>query len=72
MSDPEHKQINSKLDSILKILNGNGKLGIVAKCQLAYDWMLQMKKDKHSMVMILYRTVLVIFLGFIAMKVGLK
>lgn len=37
MSDKEeHKEINGKLDSILKILNGNGKIGLCAKVNILW------------------------------------
>lgn len=66
------KNINDKLDNILSLLNGNGKIGFIAKCQLSYDWMMEKKKDRHDLVMIGYRFVLITVLGFIAVKLGIK
>lgn len=65
-------EIKADVKSILKLLNGNGKIGFIAKCQMCYDWMLQAKTNKNSILMSLYRTALVLILGFIAVKVGLK
>lgn len=65
-------EIKDDVKSILKLLNGNGKIGFIAKCQMVYDWMLQVKSDKGNIVMFAYRVMLALILGFIAVKVGLK
>lgn len=36
--DDDHKDINDKLDSILSILNGNGKVGLCAKVNLLWGF----------------------------------
>ena len=68
----ELKEIKEDVKAILRILNGNGKVGLVAKCQQVYDWMIRVKSDKHSIGMLAYRTVLVLGIGFIAVRLGIK
>ena len=37
MSDTDHEIINKKLDAILTILNGNGKIGLCAKVNILWS-----------------------------------
>ena len=53
-------------------INGNGKRGYFEMTRLVYEWMMEKKKDKHDIGMLVYRTVLGIFIAFIALKLGLK
>ncbi len=36
MSEEDYKEVNNKLDAILKILNGNGKIGVCAKVNILW------------------------------------
>ncbi len=72
MSEQDIQEIKTDIKDILKILNGNGRIGLVAKSQMCYDWMLNVKSDKNNIAMFVYRGILVLILGFIATKVGLK
>ena len=65
-------EIKADVKAILKLHNGNGQIGFIAKCQMCYDWMIQAKDNKNSVLMSAYRAMIVIILGFIAVKVGLK
>ena len=36
MIEEDYKELNEKLDAILKILNGNGKIGVCAKVNIIW------------------------------------
>jgi len=65
----EHKKRTGNLEMII---NGNGKLGMAAKVNLLYEWMLATKATKNGVLDWTFRMAISILLAFIAVKVGLK
>ena len=66
------KEIKDRLEHLRVMMQGNGKMGFITKAQLAYDYIVEKRKDKHDMTMVIYRIVMGIGLAFVAVKLGLK
>jgi len=60
--------VEAKVDNILKVMNGNGKIGIIAKVQMLWEG----KKTSMGLVDWAFRITIASVLGYIAVKVGLR
>jgi len=65
------EEIKLDIKSILRLMNGNGKIGFITMARLAYDYTISKKKDSHDIAMYVYRFVVAILLTFIAVKLGI-
>lgn len=66
------ERVDVRTANIEKTINGNGKMGLATKANLAYEHVINSDKTKNGRLDWLFRTVLGIFILFIAAKVGLK
>ena len=66
------KELNHKIDSIKAILMGNGKVGVVEMARRSFDYMLLSKKTKNGLLDWVFRGIIVIILGYVAVKIGIK
>lgn len=66
------EEIKDDVKSIKKILNGNGVPGLIALFAYDHDWITEERKFRNGLVTIVFRTVIVLILGYIAYMVGLK
>lgn len=66
------KEIGDDTKQILKLLNGNGTLGIVAKVENHDTYINGQIKNKTGIMTFAFRFVLSIAIGYIAVKLGLK
>ena len=64
--------LEKSVNKILKLIQGNGTMGIATKAHLAYEEMQERIKSKNKIKLDVYRWVIFAILGFIAVKVGLK
>ncbi len=60
--------LEAKVEDVLKILNGNGKIGLVAKVQILWEG----QKTKQGLLDWAFRIIIATVLGYVALKVGLK
>ena len=80
MSDVVHKcnkeddiaEIKKDVKTVMKLINGNGTLGFGEMARRSFEWMTVQKSTRNGMLDWLFRSLITIMLGFIAMKVGLK
>jgi hypothetical protein len=70
MTDLE--EIKADVKSILKIMNGNGTRGCIAKQEELYDWMTQSKKNKWGLLDHVFKLVITVVVFYIASQIGLK
>ncbi len=66
------QEIKTDVKDIKKILNGNGQIGVVAKVEYHELWIQRQKSKRDSIVNFVYRAVIAVVVGYIAIKVGLK
>jgi len=66
------KDLSEEIKCINTVLNGNGKVGIVAQVKFNSSWISKQREKRDSILNFVYRTVIAIILVFIATKVGLK
>ena len=66
------KELNYKLDNIKAMLVGNGKMGIAEMARRAFDMCTSCKKTKSGLLDWVFRIIIAVVLGFVAVKVGLK
>lgn len=64
--------LESKVDNILLIMNGNGKVGLCAKVELNSDFIVREKKRRSGLVTMIIRGIVLILLAYIASRVGLS
>lgn len=60
------------ISKILKLIQGNGTMGIATKAHLAYEEMTKRIEKQGNMKFDIYRFLIFLILSFIAVKVGLK
>ena len=65
-------RIENKLTHMEKLLMGNGTIGIAEMARRAFEFCQNAKVSKQGFIDWLFRAIILIFLGFIAAKVGLK
>lgn len=63
--------LEGNVAKILKLIQGNGTMGIATQARLAYDDMIEKRKEKSKLKMDIYRWFIFAILGFIAYKVGI-
>jgi len=66
------KELNEKLDAIHKLLMGNGKIGVTEMARRAFEYMQHQDKTRNGLWDWGFRAVILIFISFIAVRVGLK
>jgi len=66
------KEIKDKLNHIEKLLMGNGKVGVAEMARRAFEYCQWHKTTKNGLLDWVFRSVIVIIVSFIAIKVGLK
>ena len=54
------------------ILLGNGKIGVAEMARRSFEYMVSAKSTKNGLMDWTFRMVIVIVLGYIAVRVGLK
>ena len=67
----ELKEIKDDMKHVLKILNGNGVPGLVAKVDANCSWISRQIENSSGTTTFIFRAFLAIILSFIAAKVGL-
>ncbi len=73
MSPDQILKIEKALEYIKDILEGTAeKVGIVHIVRSNNEWIKEQKKKKDSTLNFVYKTVIIIILGYIAHRVGLK
>ena len=66
------KDISGDIKDVLKLLNGNGEIGMCAKVELHDQYITKQAKTKAGYVTFIVRTVFGILLVYIAAKLGLR
>jgi len=66
------QEIKSKLAHIEKLLMGNGVIGIAEMSRRAFEHCQYLKQSKNGLLDWAFRVVIMVALGFIATRVGLK
>jgi len=65
-------KLEASIESVKKLLLGNGEIGIAEKARRAYNYMRHQDKTKNGRLDWTFRAVIGILLTFIAVRVGLK
>lgn len=66
------KEMKIDVKSILKLINGNGVVGISTMAQLSYNDLIERQKAGRGMKHDIYRWIIFAILSFVAIEVGLK
>ena len=66
------EEIKDELDVIRKVLMGNGKVGVAEMARRSFNWMCLTKASKNGKLDWVFRVGILIIMGFVAVKVGLK
>jgi len=66
------QEIKTKLAHIEKLLKGNGVIGVAEMARRAFEQCQEYKKAKNGLLDWAFRAVILILIGFIAMKLELK
>lgn len=65
-------EIKDSIREIKVLLHGNGKIGISEMARRSFEYMTMMKSTKNGLMDWTFRAIIVIVLGYISVKVGLK
>ena len=68
----ELKKIEEKLNHIEKLLMGNGKVGVAEMSRRAFEYCQAMKCSKNGLFDWTFRVLIMLVLGYIATRVGMK
>ena len=71
MSKDEIDKIMGELESIKKLLMGNGAIGVAQQTKLNTDWITRQRSRKDNVINTIYKIVISIILLYIAREVGL-
>lgn len=66
------KEIKAKLVHIEKLLMGNGIVGVAEMARRAFESMQASKKSKNGLLDWSFRIIILILIGFVAVKLELK
>jgi len=66
------QEVKEGIKSTNKLLLGNGKIGVAEMARRAFEYMQCNKETKNGLLDWAFRVSIMIVLGFIAVKVGLK
>jgi len=66
------QEIKLKLAHIEKLLMGNGVIGIAEMARRAFEHCQYLKQSKNGLLDWIFRVVILLTLGFIATKIGMK
>lgn len=64
--------LTDKVIEIRRILVGNGKVGVAEMARRSFEHMNQLKATKNGLLDWTFRIAIMVLVGFIAVKVGLK
>lgn len=66
------EEIKEDVKGILKIMNGNGGLGICAKVELHDSFIRGEKRKRGGLLDFAFRAIIFVLVSFIAVKVGMR
>jgi len=65
-------EIFEKIEGIEKLLLGNGKIGVAEMARRSFEYCENLKLSKQGLIDWVFRIVLSIIVGYIAVQVGLR
>ena len=66
------QEIKLKLQHIEKLLMGNGVVGVAEMARRAFEHCQYLKQSKNGLVDWVFRVVILLILGYIATRLGMK